>query len=480
MDIIGRESELRIIDKLTKSNNPEMLMVTGRRRVGKTYLINYAFNNKFSFKFTGISPDLLEGDDKSKNKEQLKQFYYSLKKYGYQENIIPNDWFNAFYILEQLIDSKSIGDKQVIFLDELPWLDIPGSQFLGAFSNFVNDYALARDNVLLITCGSSISWMEKVFVDNKGSLYRRATKEIRLMPFSLKETEELLTKSGFALTRYEITKIYMILGGIPFYLKQLDKDLTVSENIDNLFFNESSVLKDEFVHLFKAIFNHSEIVEKIVRLLSKKRIGFSKKEIVQTIGISDNGKLTEILNSLLSSKIVMRYVPFNGYKNDRYYKLIDPFILFYLRFVDGNATIDPTFYQDNMLSQAVISFQGFSFENICFYHIDKIKEALGIRGVVSDISTFREAGTKTTKGGQIDLLIIRKDNVIDDCEIKFYNSTYTLSKDEYDSIKDRESLLAMRLKKRFAIHHIIITSIGVKKNEYSNTLYKVITLDDLF
>ena len=392
MILIGREQELKRIKRISESHNPELLIVTGRRRVGKTYLINYAFSNSFAFKHTGVSPEEIKGRPKEILEDNLTRFTFSLRTYGYEKAEAIKSWAEGFYELERLLDKKYKGEKQIVFIDEIPWLDTEDSHFLSAFSGFVNNYALANDHVLLIICASSNTYIEETFNRSSGSLYRRATKEIYLPPLTLIETKQLLQANGHILSDYDVTQAYMILGGIPFYLNQLDNELSLAENIDHLFFSSKATLRREFKLLFETILKKHERAAEVVHFLSTKRIGYTRKEICDSVNISDGGTFTKLLDALVTSKIILEYSPFNGNKNENYYKLVDPFCLFFLKFVQDNNTLDSSFWQDNLLSQQVVTWRGYAFENLCFYHIDAIKEILGISGVISDISSYQERG----------------------------------------------------------------------------------------
>ena len=478
MNVIGREKEVKRLKKIFNSKKPELVVIKGRRRVGKTFLIQNTFENDFIFSHTGLSPAELDESDASKLTQQLEYFYLSLLRYGYKGKKKITTWSQAFFELEKLIDNKKTKKRQVIFIDELPWLDTPKSSFIAGFSNFWNNYASKKSNLMVIVCGSSNSWMDDVFFNSYGGFYRRATQEIKLAPFDLKETKELLASNNVFCSDYEIIRTYMIFGGMPFYLNQIDSDYSLGVNIDNLFFGKEAILNNEFDLLFNSTVKRADDAKKIIRFLSKKRIGFTKEEISEAVSISDGGGLTNILKSLISSDIIMKYSPINEKKNVNYYKLIDPFCLFYLKFVENNNSLDPTFWQDHQFSHSFISYAGFAFENLAFYHLDKIKEALGVAAVTSELSSL--VVNNEDRGAQIDLIIIRKDNVVDSCEIKFYNEQFVLEKDYLENLRNKDGVLSSKLRKRQIIEHVLISPYGIKKNMYSNYFQKVVTLEDLF
>ncbi|MCR4661949.1 MAG: ATP-binding protein [Clostridia bacterium] len=478
MKIIGREKEYSKLQTIYDSCKPELVVVKGRRRIGKTYLVNNTFENKFSFKHTGMSPIDMGENKNSKIEQQLDSFYLSLRKYGYKGKK-PTNWLDAFFLLENLLESKNDGTRQVVFIDELPWLDTPKSGFISSFEHFWNNWGSTQENLMLIVCGSSNSWINDNLLNNYGGLYNRITQIIDLKPFNLRETKEFFAYKDIVISDYDIVHSYMIFGGIPFYLDQLNRSLSLTENVNELFFSKNSVLRNEFDHLFKSIFKNPEEIKKIVLALSKKRIGVTKKEITEYTSISDGGSLSSFLQSLIASNIIIKYVPFGKNKNENYYKLIDPFCLFYTYFVNKNDSLDNTFWQDNILSQSVISWRGFAFENVCFYHIEEIKDCLKIGGLTTKTSGFCYEANENATGGQVDLLIIRNDNIVDMCELKFYGNRYTVSSSDIEKIKNREVKVVGSLSPKYAVHHILITTYGVTKNEYSNYFQKIITIGDL-
>ena len=163
----------------------------------------------------------------------------------------------AFFMLETWLEKIDDGSRQVVFLDELPWLDTPRSQFISALEGFWNNRGCHRDNLMLIVCGSASSWMVDQLINNHGGLYNRLTCQIRLAPFNLKECELFFAENQVRLSRYDIAQGYMILGGIPYYLDYFDPGLSLPQNIDRIiFFTEKHCLKTNmivFLHPFSII-----------------------------------------------------------------------------------------------------------------------------------------------------------------------------------------------------------------------------------
>ncbi len=478
--MVGRSKEIQELNNLYNSGEAEFVAVYGRRRIGKTYLINEVFNGKFAFKHSGISPiedsDVLKGS--SPLKDQLKNFYNSLILSGMKPSKCPSNWMDAFLMLELYLQSIDDGSRQLIFIDELPWLDTPKSGFIKAFESFWNNWACARKNVMLIVCGSATSWINDKLVNNHGGLYNRLTREIKLEPFTLKECEEYFTNKNIKLSKYDIVQAYMICGGIPYYLSYFYNAYSLAQNIDSLFFEKNAPLRNEFNRLFNSIFTNPELMKSIVRCIGRKRIGCTRNEITEALKISSNGNLTEALTALISSDFIVKYTPF-GQRKIEYYKLIDPYCIFFLKFIDGSNHLPEDFWLSNLTSQTVVSWRGIAFENVCFNHIKQIKNALKIGGISSSESAWSKP-QDDEDGAQIDMIIKRRDNTINVCEIKFYASEILIDKNLDKKIRFRSSLIEKEAPKTYTIKNTLITTLGIVPNEYSGIFSNVITLDDLF
>ncbi|MBR3987615.1 MAG: AAA family ATPase [Bacteroidales bacterium] len=478
--IIGREKEIRELHDLYNSGNAEFVAIYGRRRVGKTFLVDEALKGKITFRHAGLSP-VDEQNQKNNLKEQLTHFFFSLQMQGMKGGKCPSSWMEAFYMLVQLLEKKSKDNKrQVVFIDELPWLDTPRSGFMTAFEGFWNTWGCHRDNLMLVVCGSASSWMLDNLINNHGGLYGRTTYEIKLHPFTLTECEEFFRKKGIRMSRYDIVQSHMIVGGIPYYLGYMKKGLSLAQNIDQLFFADGAKLHDEYDRLFASVFSNPEQMKRIVQLLAGRRLGYTRKDILSKTGLDDCGSSTRMLKALEMSDFIRPYVPFGKSLREVYYKLIDPFCLFYLKFVHTRKEIDPEFWMHNVTSASINSWRGFAFEEICFNHVDKIKKALNILGVSSKQSGWAVIGDDDTEGGQIDLLIERKDNVVNMCEMKFYSEFITISKAYHAKLVHRQNLLMKNLSRKTVVQPVLVTTEGLVYNEYSGIFQNVVVIDNLF
>lgn len=434
------------------------------------------FDGRYSFRHAGLSP--VEGNKTNAMHNQLDHFYKSLLNYGMQKCEKPKTWLDAFFLLEQLLLSKDNGSKQVVFIDEMPWLDTARSGFITALEAFWNSFACCRKNMLLIVCGSANSWIQDKLINNHGGLYGRLTYEIKLAQFTLSECEELYRSNNVNYSKYDIIQSYMILGGIPYYMNYMRAGRSLSQNIDELFFSRNAVLKGEYDRLFLSVFNNPEGAKKIIEVLSKRSTGLTRTEIVEKTKMSDGGGLSDIINALIASDFVIKYVPFGYSKKESYYKLVDPFCIFYLHFKSKILEMEEHFWSENQNLPMIVAWRGYAFENVCFNHIDQMKRSLGISGISSTQSAWNKRDDD--EGTQIVLLIQRKDNIVNLCEMKFYSDEYVVDNNYYRKMFSRQNMLYEALPKKMSIQPVLITTFGLKFNEYSSVFQNVITLEELF
>lgn len=476
--IVGRKSEIERLNRLYNSDRAEFVVVYGRRRVGKTFLIKQLFKDRITFQHTGVSP-IDQEDDKSRLKTQLESFYYALLSHGLEGYKQPKSWMEAFFQLQQLLQKLDKGERMVIFIDELPWMDTPRSGFMSAFENFWNGWCNGRDNIMLIVCGSATSWIHGNFLRNKGGLYGRITAEIKLYPFTLKECKEYFENERIELSRYDIVQAYMVFGGIPYYLSYFERGLSFVRNVDKILFGERPKLKDEFDRLFNAIFINANDCKKIVRHLATRHSGYTRDEICAATGIAQGGGLSNTLKALIESDFIISYHPYGESKKQKRYKLVDSLCLFWIKYVDA-AQRDSNFMTDNAASDIMNAWKGVAFEEVCWLHIPQIKKALEVAGVKSTTSAWSIKGNDERDGAQIDMIIQRGDNIVNLCEMKFSGTEYSISKDEELNLRRRIESLKESLLKRQTIHLTMITTFGISQGKHSGIVQKSITIDDLF
>lgn len=479
--MVGRKKEIMQLQERYNSGKAELVAIYGRRRVGKTYLVDETFKGRITFRHAGLSPIEMEEQSSVRPlKQQLQAFYYSLVSQGMPKEHCPKDWLEAFFMLEMHLQAIDDGSRQLIFLDELPWMDTPKSGFITAFESFWNSWACHR-NVMIVVSGSASSWIQDKLINNHGGLYGRVTYEIKLEPFTLHESEQLFEERGIAISRYDVVQSYMIFGGVPFYLNYFQRGNSLAQNVDELFFMKGAKLNLEFDRLFSATFGNSDMMKSIVKVLAENSKGYTRSEISQKSGCANGGTLTEALKVLIASDFVMKYVPFGMGKREERYKLIDPFCIFYLKFVQDRTELPSEFWKENVTSQAIASWRGYAFENVCFNHIAEIKRALGISGIASTQSAWtKTAVDEENSGTQIDMIISRKDNVVNMCEMKFYSDMFKVT-NNYDMVlRRRQSILAAEISPKSTIQKTLITTYGIVENEYRWAFDNVITLEELF
>lgn len=467
--LIGRDSEKLILSNAYKSNRSELIVVYGRRRIGKTFLVHKVYENKINFEFSGIY--------KAKLKDQLKNFHLRLtsKKNKF---IIPKDWLEAFDQLGKYLDTIKSKKKKVIFIDEFPWLDSRRSNFLSAFDNFWNTYASVKDDIVVVICGSAASYMINNIIKSKGGLHNRLTEKIQLLPLNLYETELLLKNNKVNFSRYDITVLYMALGGVPHYLEKILPGQSVSQVLDRLCFEKNGFLRTEFENIFASLFDQYENHEKVIRALSGVRKGLTRNQILIRAKLASGGRLTKTLSELQQSGFIEKYLPYKG-TNESLYRLADEYCMFYIKYIEKTKPSRSGVWNKIQGQQSFKVWSGYSFETICIKHVDQIKEALKITGIHSTYGNWLEK--IKTNGAQIDLLIDRSDNVINVCEMKFYNTDYTINKKYADEIMNKINTFQKSTKTRKSLFVTFITSYGLKQNKYSlQHVQNELVLDNLF
>lgn len=470
--IIGRKAEIDILNKTLQDDYSHFVAIYGRRRIGKTFLIREAFNYRFTFQHSGLSEGGL--------KEQLFAFEASIKDAGIVPAKKRKNWLEAFEDLKDVIRA-STEKKKIIFVDELSWMDTQNSDLMMALENFWNGWASARRDVVLIVCASATSWMLSKVVHNKGGLYNRLTEQIHLKPFSLAECEEYVKARELAFTKNQILQYYMVFGGIPFYWGFLEKGMSISQNIDKILFAKNAPLADEFKYLYASIFKNPENYIKIIEALATKKVGMTREEIIKHTGLANSGEMTTRLEELESCGFIRKYDAFGMKKKNAIFQLIDNYTLFYYQFLANNPT-DEHFWSNQINTPVVNTWQGLAFERVCLEHVKQIKQKLGISGVQTEVNSWysKPDSEKGIRGAQIDLLIVRKDQVINLCEMKYSNAEFIITSEVDLSIRNKISDFINVTKTKYAIYPTIVTTYGLVENSYSGNIQSTVSLDDLF
>ena len=480
--IIGRLEEAQILDNALHSPDPEFIAVYGRRRVGKTFLIREFYENAICFELIGVHEASL--------KIQLNNFAESLKK-AIDIGILPQapgTWFEAFSYLEQYLESlnqKKDTGKRVIFIDELPWLNTPKSNFLAALEHFWNGYGSKKNNLILVVCGSAASWMIQKIVNSKGGLHNRLTRQIRLLPFKLSETEQFLKSRNVILTRFQVISLYMAMGGVPFYLRQAEPGLSSAQIIDKVCFSKNGLLRTEFEKLYSSLFDQSDQHIRIVETLRQNRSGMSRNLILSTAKIPSGGTATKIMDELEESGFIVSWIPFGKKSNDAIYRLSDEFTLFYFDWIKplGKRNPGDGYWLSRQNDPRKNSWSGYAFEGICMKHLQQIKNALGIGMVETFHGPWhcRTSSIQPGPGAQIDLLIDRKDASINLCEMKFSEGEFTIDAEYAKKLRQKREVFKNGTNTKKNIFITMITPFGVTNNQYYNDIISSsLTIEHLF
>jgi len=469
--MVGRRNEIEELLKSYKSSESEFVAVYGRRRVGKTFLIRNVFSEKFAFQHSGLA--------KGGMKKQLRQFVSSLREYGRTPSRPLVDWMDAFDELKEVVRSSAL-EKKVVFIDEMPWLDTPRSDFITALESFWNGWASARRDVLLIVCGSAASWIVKKLFKNKGGLHNRVTRRIHLQPFTLAECQEYTRERSLSMSKRDVAECYMALGGIPFYWSYLEKGNSLPQNFDRMFFSDGAPLKNEFAELYSSLFRKTRIHLKVVETLGKKKVGMTREELLKNIKIASSGSLSQCLVALEECGFIRKYKVI-GTKKKFIYQLVDCFTLFHFHFLCEMDGKDEHWWSRTTTSPMQSNWRGLAFERLCLLHVPQIKAALGISGVLTNVySWYHVADSVYPTRTQIDLLLDRADNVINLCEMKYTSGPYAIDKAVDSLLATKVETFRTLSKTQKAIHVTFVTSRGLVRNSYWNDVQSEVTLDDLF
>jgi len=482
--IIGRESEKKELELAYNSKEAEFIAVYGRRRIGKTFLIKNFFQQKecVYFQSTGIYKGTL--------KQQLARFTKELGDafYGGASISAPDNWMAAFEALSKAIENIPRNKKVILFLDELPWMCTPKSSLLRALEYFWNRHWSSNAKIKLVVCGSAASWIIKKIIKNRGGLHNRTTKKIKLKPFSLHETRLYLKHQGYKIDKAGIVKLYMALGGVPFYLKQIKNDLSVDQNINELLFNADSILFTEFEEVFASLFDSAEPYMELVRLIATSRQGLARNAIgVKNEVTGKGGRLTSRLEDLENAGFITSYLPLGHKKLGAFYRVSDEYCHFYLKWVDpvkDSAKLDSrlAYWQSKINSPEYNAWSGYAFENLCYKHLAQIRVGLGIdSGSLPSPWRYVPKSGSEERGAQIDLLFDRRDDAITICEIKYSDSEFVISKSYAENLKQKLDVFKQQTRTKKQLFLNMVSANGLKKNTYSEELIsRTIDLENLF
>jgi AAA+ ATPase superfamily predicted ATPase len=466
--LIGRKRERDELFDAFHSGRSEFVAVYGRRRVGKTFLIRSLFDREFAFHLTA----LLKDDTGS----QLANFAEAIKAYGGKDDSVPENWPEAFRRLRRLLD-ESNRKKKVVFIDETPWLDTRRSGFIPALEHFWNDWASARSDICLIVCGSAASWIIKKLFKSRGGLHNRVTRRILLEPFTLSECKQYFEQSGFPTDEMNLLEAYMFMGGVPYYMDLLNARKSLAQNINDLCFSRGGALRDEFENLYASLFREPHRHVLVINALGKKFRGLTREEIKKTTGLPEGGNLTDVLAELESSGFIRKYIPFEKKRKGTLYQLTDHFTLFHLAFIKGSEGHDKDYWLKIRETQRYRIWRGYAFEQVCLTHLEQIRSAIGVSGVITRAASWRSE--ESDPGAQIDLLIDRNDDAVTLCEMKYSDSELAITKSMAANIRNKRNAFIRENGTKKAVYVAMITPVGIKHNSYYDIAQAVVTMRDL-
>lgn len=465
--IIGRDSELGLLDKYNKSGKSEFVALYGRRRVGKTSLVRYYFKDRFDFYVTGV----LDGT----KADQEAAFYDALIKYGYSGGK-PKNWKEALNALGAILEKKKKKKRCVIFIDELPCFDADYSGFVKDFGDFWNRMASWYDNIFLIICGSATAWMIRNVIDSKGGLHNRVTHEMHLRPFDLYQTEQYVKARKGKWDRLSILQMYMALGGIPYYFSLVDFSKSPAENIDALFFSQDAELKKEYRRLYKSLYKNPDQYLEIINVLANSRKGMTRKEILTKLKLTSGRMISERLEDLVLCDFIS-YHSNGGKENSGIYRLVDFYTLFYLTFCKNEIT-DRAYWRHTINTPVQNTWYGLAFERVCMCHIWQIIQALRLDSMLTKYYSWRSKQSEI--GAQIDLVIERADGIIDVCEMKYSRSDYKQDIDDSRNLVNKIDDFVSETKTKKSVQTVLVTTYGLREGAHADDFQKILTLNHLF
>ncbi len=483
--IVGRAAQLDELERALRSRQPEFLCVYGRRRVGKTHLVREFFTPRVDLFFD------VTGQNNAPMRAQLHHFQLALERILYPGTRFPElqSWENAFDLMATALERRA-GPRNrsvVVFLDELPWLASPRSGLLSSLDHVWNARLSKLKNLCLVVCGSSASFMMDKIINAKGGLHNRVTRRIRLAPFTLGEAEAFLRHEGLRFGRRQVLEIYLALGGVPHYLKQLERGRSAAQAIGAACFDRSGFLYDEFPRLFASLFRDAAAYESIVRALSTKTVGLTRSEIAEATKMPSGGTLHNKLRALEEADFIAGFTSYGKRNKDTTYRLIDEFTGFHIKWMEraprGAFAGGAAYWVKKSQTPSYRASAGYAFEGVCLKHASLIGNALGLASVAAEVSSWRFVPPPRSKdnGAQVDLLFDRADGVITLCELKYSAEPFKLTKGYAHALADKARVFAERTRTRKDVQIALVTPEPPAKSIWlEDAIDQIVTAKALF
>ncbi|MBV8803247.1 MAG: AAA family ATPase, partial [Gammaproteobacteria bacterium] len=410
MKFVGRKTEIYSLNQLYKSNESKLAVIYGRRRIGKSCLVDHFMLDKKHLRFEGL--------EQGRTKTQIAQFVLDLSNQVGDEllkQVKLDSWEPILDYLTKLFSQAK--DKYILFLDEFQWLAVNQTKLVSILKKYWDQH-WSKQNVMLILCGSVCSYMTKKVIASK-ALYGRINWELCLKPLNPTDSYQLL---GGKRNIDEVLQYLQILGGIPKYLKEIDTRKSFDQNINNMLFTENGVLVNDYSKIFYSQFKEYKTYENIVRYLKDQPRTLN--DIASKLKISSGGGLKSYLENLEKALFVTSYTPYNKKANSKLkkYKLTDEYLRFYFKYVEPHkrlifANQTRTLF-DQLVKPVWSSWLGFAFENYCLNNAMYLAKIIGFENRVVQWGPYFQRGDE---GFQIDLIYLRSDRVVTLCEIKYYD-----------------------------------------------------------
>jgi|JI10StandDraft_1071094.scaffolds.fasta_scaffold02423_20 AAA+ ATPase superfamily predicted ATPase len=451
---IGRKRELKSLNELAKKKSASLVVIRGRRRIGKSRLIQEFGKSKIFFHFSGIP-----AEEKTTAQDQRDIFSLQLGKKLALQGISSHDWSTLFSLLAK----EAAKGEVVILLDEISWMGSKDPHFLGKLKNAWDLEFKNNPKLILILCGSVSTWIEKNIISST-AFFGRISLFLKLEELPLEESYEFLRRCGFCGGQYEAFKLLSVMGGIPWYLEQVKGGGSADEIIKGLCFKKEGILFNDFESIFHDLFEkRSHIYRPIVEMLASGPLDFGG--LCQSLNYSKSGTLSQYLDDLITSGFLTRDHTWSIKSGEESklskYRLSDNYLRFYLKYIYPNRNkINRESFKEISLTALPgwTSIMGYQFENLVLKNRFKIWELLGIRpeDIISDNPYFQRA-TKGKKGCQIDYLIQTRYHTLFACEIKF--SLHPVSSKVVSDVKKK--IESLPLPKRFSCWPVLIHVNGV-------------------
>lgn len=347
---VGREKELSTLNKLYESDKFELMVIYGRRRVGKTTLINEFIKDKKAIFYPSID---------SNEKQNLELFSSSIMSaIGIEANTIFNDFSSAFDYIYEI----SKNERLILVIDEYPYLANCYGGISSLLSSFI-DHKFLNSKLYIILCGSSLSFMENQVLGYQSPLYGRRTGQMKILPFKFNECRHYYSKFN----NEDLAVIYGITGGIPLYMSKINENISIKDNIIENFFDTSSYLFEEPSNLIKQECREPMQYNAIIKAIAT---GSTKLgEISQVSGINDTGAVSNYITKLISLGLVEKEYPYHTKATKKsLYKLSDSMFQFWYRFVSSNLSLIQQGAGERVykkIAEQIPAYMGYVFEEIC-------------------------------------------------------------------------------------------------------------------